>query len=274
MKQEKVIISCALTGAWPTKKDTPAIPITPEEIAVSAYEAYQAGASIVHVHVRDDDGKAVMDPPKFIKVYDLIRERCDVLINLTTSGDLVSSDEVRMQHVLEIKPPFASFDCGSFNWGDSGLFLNSPQFLMKLAEVMRDNNVKPEIEVMDSNMLYNAVRYMDKGLISKPPYFQFCLGVSGGTAATIENLMHLRSLLPEGAIWSAFGIGSAHMPIMMASIALGGNVRVGLEDNIYYSKGRLAKSNVELVERASTVAEASQRGVATVDDARRILGIS
>lgn len=270
---EKVIITCALTGAWPKKANNPAIPETPKEIADSAYEAYQAGASIVHIHTRDENENGCMDTEQFVEIGERIREKCDVITCFTTSGDLVSSDEKRMEHIPLVNTEMASYDCGSFNWGDSDIYKNSPQFLMKLGEVMKELKIKPEIEIMNDSMVYLAKHYIEMGILDTPAHFQFCLGMAGGIEATVENLMHLRSLIPEGSTWSAFGLGHAHMPILMASIALGGHVRVGFEDNVYYRKGQLAKSNAELVARAARVAEESTRGVATVEEAREILGL-
>ncbi|MGB9662873.1 MAG: 3-keto-5-aminohexanoate cleavage protein [Moorellaceae bacterium] len=269
---DKVILTVAPTGAWPTKKDTPYVPLTPEEIADEVYRCYQAGASSVHIHVRDDEGRPSMSFEKFQKTVELIRERCDIVINLTTSGGIGLTDEERMKP-LELKPDLASYDCGSMNWQHNSVFINSPSFLETLAAKMKEHGVKPEIEVFDGGMIYNAIYYLQKGVLESPPFFQIVLGAPGGMAATVENLVFLKNLLPKDAMWSAFGIGRAHLPILYATLALGGHVRVGMEDNIYYSKGVLAKSNAEFVERARRLIEEMGKSVATPDEARMILGI-
>ena len=270
---EKMIISAALTGAWPTKQHNPNIPMTPEEIAEDAYRCWNAGASVVHLHMRDEYGAGTMDKERFSQTTSLIREKCNLILNLTTSGELGASDERRYEHLIEIKPELASYDCGSMNWMHIGVFLNTPQFLEKLGQVMIENDIKPEIECFDTGMVYNALYYIQKGYILKPPYFQLCLGAPGGTVAEIENLVFMKNLLPKNAKWSAFGIGSTHMPILYTTIALGGHVRVGMEDNIYYSKGVLAESNAQFVERAARAGREFGREIATPNEARKILGL-
>ncbi|MFH6838402.1 3-keto-5-aminohexanoate cleavage protein [Providencia sp. 2024EL-00732] len=267
----KTIITVATTGAFPTKNDNPNIPLTPREIAEDVYECWQAGAAIAHLHMRDDEGRGTMDINKFRETVTLIREKCDIVLNLTTSGDLNATDETRMIHLVELKPELASYDCGSMNWAHSGLFINHPAFLEKLGQLMIDNEVRPEIEVFDAGMFYNSLYYIKKNLIKTPAYYQFVLGAAGGISATVENLIFLRSLLPENAHWSAFGIGRGHMPILMTTLAMGGHVRVGMEDNVYYSKGRLAQSNAEFVARAVRLANEVDRAPATPDETRSIL---
>ena len=232
----KTIITVAPTGAWPTKENNPAIPLTPKEIADDVYECWQAGAAIAHLHMRDAEGKGTMDKGRFKEAVVRIRERCDIVLNLTTSGDLNATDETRMAHLIGLRPELGSYDAGSMNWMHTGLFINHPAFLEKLGRVMIEVGVKPEIEVFDAGMLYNALYYMKRGVIEAPPHFQFVLGAAGGTAATVENLVYLKSLLPAGATWSALGIGAGHLPILYATIALGGHVRVGMEDNVLYAE--------------------------------------
>jgi 3-keto-5-aminohexanoate cleavage enzyme len=267
----KIIVTVATTGAWPTKQHNPKVPLTPKDIAADVHECWQAGAAIAHLHMRDKDGKGTMDIGRFTETVGLIREKCDIVINLTTSGDLNATDETRMAHVVALKPELASYDAGSMNWMHSTLFINHPAFLEKLGKTMTEIGVRPEIEVFDAGMLYNAEHYMKKGVITSPGYFQFVLGAAGGMAATVENLVFLRGLLPPGAKWSALGIGAAHLPILYATIAMGGNVRVGLEDNVFYAKGRLAKSNAEFVERAVRLVREADHAPATSADAREIL---
>lgn len=269
----KTMITVAPTGAFPTKEHNPAVPLTPREIADDVYECWQAGAAIAHLHMRDEQGKGTMNKDRFIETVGRIREKCDIVLNLTTSGDLNATDETRMAHIIELKPELASYDAGTMNWGHSTLFVNHPAFLEKLGRTMIENGVRPEIEVFDAGMFYNAAYYMKQGVINSPGYYQFVLGAPGGTAATVENLVYLKSLLPTEAVWSAFGIGAGHMPILFAALSLGGHVRVGMEDNVMYAKGRLAKSNAEFVERAVRLVKEFNNEPATPTDARQILNL-
>ncbi|MFD2181416.1 3-keto-5-aminohexanoate cleavage protein [Rhodoplanes azumiensis] len=267
------IITVATTGAFPTKEHNPNIPLTPKEIAADVHECWQAGAGIAHLHMRDAEGRGTMDKDRFAETVALIRERCDIVLNLTTSGDLNATDETRMAHLIALEPELASYDCGSMNWMHTTLFINHPSFLEALGRTMGAHGVRPEIEVFDAGMFYNAQHYMKKGVIPSPGYFQFVLGAAGGIAATVENLVFLKGLLPADAKWSAFGIGAAHLPILYATIALGGNVRVGMEDNVFYAKGRLAKSNAEFVERAARLIREAGNAVATPAEVREILDL-
>lgn len=271
--KDKVILTVAPTGAWPTKKDTPYVPLQPKEIAEDVYQSYKAGASVAHIHVRDDEDKASMSFEKFEETVRLIREKCDIVLNLTTSGGLGLTDEIRMKPFIELKPEMASYDCGTMNWLHSTVFENSPAFLEKLGTTMQENDVKPEIEVFDAGMVYNALYYLKKGILKAPLHFQFVLGAAGGMAATVENLVFLKSLIPEGSTWGALGIGRGHLPILYATLALGGHVRVGMEDNILYSRGVLAKSNAEFVERAKRLIEEKGKQVATPAETRKILDL-
>ena len=269
----KIIITVATTGAFPTKENNPNVPLTPEEIATDVYECWKAGAAVAHLHMRDDAGKGTMNKERFRETVERIRSQCDIVLNLTTSGDLHATDETRMEHIVELKPEMASYDAGSMNWMHSGLFLNPPQFLEKLGRTMLENNIKPEIEIFDAGMVYNSLYYLKKGVLEAPLHFQFVLGAAGGTAATVENLLHLKSLIPQESTWSAFGIGSGHLPILFATLGMGGHVRVGMEDNVYYAKNRLAKSNAEFVERASRLIKEANHEVATPAEARTILNL-
>lgn len=272
----KTIITAALTGVWPTKKDNPAVPYTPEEIAQDVFACSKAGAAIVHLHMRDENGEGTMDVARFRKTVELIRANkdVDVVINLSTSGDAKSTDETRQLHLKELKPDIASYDCGTMNWMHKGVFFNTPPFLEELGKTLIEHNIKPEIEIFDCGMVYNAIYYQKKGVLKAPMFFQFALGVQGGMDATVENLVFLKNLLPEGSVWGAFGIAGAHLPIMFAALALGGHVRVGLEDNVMFSKGQLAESNAQLVTRAADCIKLFGNEVANADDARRILGLT
>ncbi len=270
---KKTIITVAPTGAWPSKKDNPAIPLTPQEIADDVYDCWQGGAAVAHLHMRDDQGAGTMDAGKFKETVNLIRERCDIVLNLTTSGELNASNERRMAHLIELKPELASYDAGSMNWAHQTLFLNPPDFLEKLGQTMIDSGVKPEIEIFDPGMMYNSFYYMKKGVIKEPAHFQFVLGAAGGIGASVENLVFLKGLLPQNSTWSAFGIGKSATPIMLATVALDGHIRVGMEDNVYYSKGVLATSNRQFVEKAARLIREADKDPATPEKERKILGV-
>jgi uncharacterized protein (DUF849 family) len=272
---EKCIITVATTGAWPKKSDTPYVPTQPQEIAEEVYACWKAGAAIAHIHVREEDESPAMKFEAFKKTVELIREKkdCDIVLNLTTSGsvDPNLTLEDRTKHLKYLKPEMCSYDAGSMNWMHSTVFLNPPPFLEGLAKFTLEHTIKPELEIFDTGMLYNSLYYGNKGLIKAPMHFQLCLGAPGGMTATIENFMHLKSQLPEGSTFSAFGIGAQHLTIMYMTVITGGHVRVGMEDNVYLSKGVFAKSNVDFVEKAKKVIGEFGREVATPAEARRIL---
>lgn len=272
---DKVIITVATTGAFPTKEHNQAIPMTPKEIADDVYKCWKAGAAVAHLHMRDENGQGTMSAEKFEETVSLIRQTgCDIIINCTTSGDLNATDETRMIHLSKVKPEMASYDCGTMNWMNSTVFYNTPPFLEKLGHYMQEHNVKPEIEVFDASFIYNALYYLKKGVLKAPLHFQLCMGAPGGIAATIENLVFLKNLLPSDCTWSAFGIGANHLPILLATIAMGGNIRIGMEDNIYYAKGELAKSNSQFVERAVRIIKEAGKQPATPNEAKKILSLN
>ncbi len=280
-EKTKTIITAALTGAV-----TPAgynIPQTPQQIADDAYACWKAGAAIVHLHMRADDGKGAMDRDKFEETVKLIRahEDCDVVINCTSSGWTVehpATDEERYEHHMTVPGiEMGSYDAGTFNWMPSAVFMNSPQFLEKIGDAYMSKGIKPEIEIFDAGMLGITDYFVKKGHLSTPCHFQFCLGILGGMPATIENLNYLVDKIPAGSTWSAFGVGKGHMPILYAALALGGHVRVGLEDNVVYGYdddgSKIMATNVMLVERAVKAIELFGNKVATPEEARAILGI-
>lgn len=273
----KVFITAALTGAVTPKDINEHIPMTPEEIAEDAYNCWKAGAAVVHLHMRDDNGTGSMELARFEKTVKLLRARkdCDVVICCTSSGTRhpITSEE-RMVHFKSIPEiEMGSYDVGTFNWGTAGVFENSPQFLVELANCYREHDVKPEVEIFDMGMLGNAKYYLKTGVLDAPLYCQFCLGVLGAMESTVDNLQYLVRHMPEGTKWSAFGIGKDHVPIMFAALALGADgIRVGLEDNVMFSKGVKA-TNVMLVERAVRVVKEFGKEIATSAEAREILGI-
>ena len=273
----KVIITCALCGAGTTKAQTPHVPITPEEIAADVVAVAKAGAAIAHIHVRDENGVNCMEPSRFIEVVNLVREEVakagvDIVINCTTSGGKWPEDK-RLGHLPELLPEMCSYDPGTMNWGNSYVFLNTPQFLERLGLLAQELHIKPEIEIFDAGMLDNLKYYFKKGILKQPCHIQFVLGVAGGMPGNIESLAYLLPRIPEGSTWSITGIGKAHMPCMLAGLAAGCNgLRVGLEDNIYMEKGVLA-TNVSLVERAVKLSQDAGREIATAEEARQILGL-
>jgi uncharacterized protein (DUF849 family) len=218
-----------------------------------------------------------MEYEKFKEAVDLIRtnKECDIILNLTTSGsvDPNLTLEDRSKHLVELRPEMCSYDAGSMNWMNTTLFLNPPDFLEGLGKLTQEINVKPELEIFDTGMLYTSLYYLKKGILKAPMHFQFCLGAPGGMTATIDNFMHLLKQIPEGSTFSAFGVGAQWLTILYMTVITGGHIRVGMEDNIYMSKGVLAKSNVEFVEKAKTVATEYGREIATPADARKILGL-
>jgi 3-keto-5-aminohexanoate cleavage enzyme len=273
--EEKIIVTAALTGSRPTKEMNPAVPYSPKEIAEAAVECYKAGAAIVHIHVRDPKtGRPDFKIELFKEVLEGIRERCDLLVNLTTSGLFLNGSDVISQRLqpVHLKPDLCSFDLGSINFRDR-VFFNSPQWAEAAAKCMHEEGVKPEIEVFDVGHIYQAVDLMQRGLIDDPPYFQLCMGVKWGMEASPENLLFMKSKLPPNAEWSVLGVAKDQLSMITMGILLGGNIRVGFEDNLYLRKGVLASSNAEMVEMAVDLAERLGREVATPQEARKILGI-
>ena len=290
--QRKVIISCAVTGSADTPGRNPAVPVTPEQIATSALDAAKAGAAIVHIHVRDPQTtKPSMDIAHYREVVERIRASgSDVLINLTTGpgarfthdendpskagpGSVLRSPEQRVRHVVELKPDICSLDMGSLNMGDR-VFVNTPSHLQKMAEAIKNAGVMPELEVFETGHLLLAKNFIDKGYVKPPGMFQICLGISWGQPATPEAMTYMRSLLPPEAPWFAFGISLHQFPMVAQTVLLGGHPRVGLEDNIYLEKGKLAPSNAALVEKAAKIVEILGDAVATPREARQILGLA
>jgi 3-keto-5-aminohexanoate cleavage enzyme len=271
---EKLIISVGITGSRITRQQTPYIPVTPEEIARSGIEAWKAGASILHVHVRDPKtGLGTQDLSIFKEIVDRIRSETDAILCLTTSGipgrNLPISERL---NPLSLNPELVSFDAGSINMGEH-VFLNLPEFLEALAKKTLERGIKPELEVFEVGMVYTCLRYLEKGLLKAPLHFQFVLGTTAGMPATPKSLLHFSEIIPQGSTWSVIGIGPGQLPMAMMGMIMGGHVRVGLEDNIYYSKGVLAKSNEELVDRVVRIAKEFGREVAKPQESRKILSL-
>jgi 3-dehydrocarnitine:acetyl-CoA trimethylamine transferase len=287
----KIIVSCAITGSADTPARNRAVPVTPVEIAVSAIDAAKAGAAIVHIHVRDPQTtRPSMDLALYREVVERIRASgSDVLINLTTgpgarfipgtdnplkpsAGSTLSLPTERVRHVIELAPEICSLDMGSMNMGKQ-VFMNTPPHLEAMAVSTRDAGVMPELEVFEAGHLLLAKQMIETGHIKPPGLFQICLGISWGQPATPEALIYMRSLLPAGCVWFSFGISLHQFPIAAQTILLGGHVRVGLEDNLYLEKGKLAPSNAVLVEKAAKIIDILGDQVATPEEARQMLGL-
>lgn len=268
---EKLIITAALTGAEVTRAQQPALPITPEEIAEAAHACAQAGASIVHVHARNPDGSPSQDKEIYRQIMAQVRARCDVIVQVSTGGAVGMSAQERLAPVT-LRPEMATLSMGSVNFGGD-VFMNHPSDMDVFARTMHEYGVKPELEIFDSGMLTTANRWLSKGLLQGPAHFDLVLGIPGAMAGTPEALMFLRAQLPPGATWTVAGIGAAQLPLGTLAIVLGGHVRVGFEDNVYYRKGELATSNAQLVARIARISRELDRPVATPDEARALLGL-
>jgi 3-keto-5-aminohexanoate cleavage enzyme len=267
---DPLIITCAPVGAEITLDETPYLPYTPKLLGETARAVREAGGSIIHVHCRNDDGTNTHSVERFREAYDAIRSESDLIVQFSTGGAIGMTPDERAS-VLELKPEMATLTCGSVNFGDD-IFENSFPIMRGILKKMDEYGVKPELEIFDKGHLANARRLAKEGLLAFPQHADFVLGVPGGLEATVQNLCELVDDLPAGCTWSVAGVGRQQLAMAMAAIAMGGHVRVGLEDNLYYTKGRLAR-NEELVARVARIAEEFGRPVATPDQARSLLGL-
>lgn len=273
---DKLIITCAPVGAEVTKADNPAVPYGPAEIAEAALGAVRAGASIVHLHARTADGTPSQDPALFKDLFKRVKAEADPILQISTGGAVTATtaerlaplDDPEIVALLEM----ASFTCGTVNFGDE-VFMNSPEFLLALARKLKATGIKPEVEVFEPGMIANAMRLAKKGEVQHPLHFDFVLGVPGAMPGGIRQLQFLVDSLPAMCTWCVAGVGAHQLPLATMAILMGGHVRVGLEDNLYYRKGELAESNAQLVARIVRLAKELGREVATPDEAREILGI-
>lgn len=268
---EKLIITAAICGAEVTKEQNPAVPYTVEEVQREAKSAYDAGASIIHLHVREDDGTPTQSKERFKECMDAIREVCpDAIIQPSTGGAVGMTDLERLQPT-ELGPEMATLDCGSVNFGGDEVFLNSENTIINFGKIMQERGVKPEIEVFDKGMVDLAIRYHKQGYIDAPMHFDFVLGVQ--MTATARDLAFMVDSIPAGSTWTVAGLGRHQFNMATLAIIMGGHARVGFEDNLYLEKGVLAKSNGELVEKVVKLANILGREVATPDEAREILSL-
>jgi uncharacterized protein (DUF849 family) len=287
-----VVLTCAVTGAGDTTSKSPHVPVTPKAVADAAIEAAKAGASIAHIHARDPEtGQGSRDPKLFKEIVDRIRDSdTDIVINITAGmgGDWISDadnpampgpgtdmigPEERLAHVKECMAEICSLDCGTLNFSDTDMiYISTPPSLRKMAALVQEWGVKPELEVFDLGHIRFAKAMVEEGLINAPPMFQLCLGIPWGADQTVETMAAMKAQLPQGASWASFGISRGQMPMMAAAVALGGNVRVGLEDNIYLDRGVLA-TNGQLVTRAREIIERMGARIITPQEARNKLGL-
>jgi uncharacterized protein (DUF849 family) len=289
----EVIVTCAVTGAGDTVGKHPAIPVTPQQIADAVIDSANAGASVAHIHVRDPDtGKGSRDCRLYREVVERVRSRnVDIILNLTAGmgGDFELGDRdpkiagpntdlvgplERLVHIEELRPEICTLDCGTLNFGDGNLiYISTPAYLRAGARRIRELGVKPELEVFDTGHLWFASQMHKEGLLDDPPLFQFCLGIPWGAPADTTTMKAMKDNLPSGAVWAGFGIGRMQMPMVAQAVLLGGNVRVGLEDNLYLGKGVFA-SNGQLVEKAIKIIELLGARALTPAEARRKLGLA
>jgi len=286
-----VIITCAVTGAGDALSRHPDLPVTPEQISEAVISAAKAGAAVAHIHVRDPEtGQGSRDVELFRQVVERVRDSdTDVIINLTAGmggawfpgdedpslpgpgTDMIGPEE-RLAHVEALRPEICSLDCGTMNFGNNEIYISTPDYLWKMAGLIQSWGVKPELEVFDLGQIWFANELIEAGRIDRPPLFQICLGIPWGAPANTESMMAMRNALPAGANWAGFAIARMEMPMVAQAVLLGGNVRVGLEDNLYLSKGVLA-SNAQLVERAVGVIESLDSRVIGPAEAREQLGL-
>jgi 3-keto-5-aminohexanoate cleavage enzyme len=275
--KDKVIITVAPTGSIPTRKDTPYLPITAEEVAEETRRSYDAGASVVHLHARNPEtGEPTSDLDVFRSYLEEIKKRCPIITQITTGGGATTlglGPEARLRAVEELKPDLASLNAGSMNFGRK-LFPNPPDVMELFAKRMKELKVKPEFEIYDLGMINNVIHWIIKPGLADPPYrFSFVMGVLGGIQPSLRNLAILIQDLPENSTFQVIGIGRHQLSLGAAGVSAGGGLRVGFEDNIYLKRGVLAKSNAELVSSAVKIIEGMGKEVASVEEARRIIGI-
>ena len=273
MSAHKVIITAAISGAEVTQENNPAVPYTIEQYVREAKLAHDAGAAIIHLHARFDDGTPTQDRERFRVIIDAIQAACpDVIIQPTTGGATGMTTEERLQPT-ELNPEMASLDCGTMNFGGDDIFVNTENMIIEFAARMSERGIKPELECFDKSHVDMALRLVRKGYIQPPLHFNFVLGVNGGATGTPRDLLFLKESLPEGATFTVTGIGRCQLDMNVMGMLLGGHVRVGFEDNLKYNRDRNAVSNAEFVERIVRIVKELNLEIATPAEARQILGM-
>jgi uncharacterized protein (DUF849 family) len=272
--EDPVIITVAPTGPLTTRANHPELPVTPAQIGQAVAEAGEAGAAVAHVHARDADERPTADPGIYAEIADEIRKRCDIVVQASTGVGLEVSCEDRLGILAsgDAEVTMATLNPASMTFGQ-GTFCNPPWFVERLAELMKEHNIQPELEIYDFGHVGLCADLVRRGLVRGPLQFSFVMGVRGGMPGDPGLLPTLISMLPDGAIWQAIGIGRAQLPLSFAALALGGNIRVGFEDNVYFHKGQLAESNAQFVRRAVELVNAAGREVASPDYVRTRLGV-
>jgi 3-keto-5-aminohexanoate cleavage enzyme len=266
------VLTAALTGPIATKADNPALPVTPEEIAAEAKAAWEAGASIVHIHLRDGDGRPTADLDIARRVVALIKQACPVLIQLSTGVGLGVPLEQRAR-LVETCPAMATLNVCSMTFNDAE-FLNPPAEVRRLAARMRELGVKPELELYDTGHVEMALALVEEGLLAEPLQFSLVLGVRGGMPASVESILHVVGRLPPGAVWQAIGIGRHNLTMTAIGLAMGGNARTGMEDTLMLRRGEPAPGNGALVQRLADVTRALDRPIASVEQTAELLGLA
>lgn len=288
MSDNKVVITVAVTGSIGDKSKHPDLPVSPQEIAASALEAHKAGASVVHVHVRDPDtAEPAMDFALYREAFERIRDASDMVINLTTgagarvipdesdpvgfeTGTSWRSPQKRTEHIVKLKPELCSLDVGSMNFGPR-VFANAVPHIEDMAAQIQAAGVKAELEVFDMGHIEIAKHLIKKGLVDPPPIFQLCLGIAWGIPANSKTMLQMKEALPDNALWAGFGVGPTSFPMVAQSALLGGNVRIGFEDNFYLGRGIPAQSNAQLVEKAVHILQSLDKEPASPQETREIL---
>lgn len=280
--RNKVVITCALTGVAADRRQCPAIPYTPEEIAEEARRAYEAGASVVHIHAREDDGRPSHRVEVYREIMERTRSKCPVILNFSTGAVGIPAEQ-RVAHIRELAPEIGALNMGSMNYAKYSaarkefvfdhVFANPFKDILLFLETMKAAGVKPELECFDTGHIRNAEPLIDMGLLQSPIQYSLILGVLGGAPPTARTLAFMADLLDPRDTWEVIGISHNQWELVAAALALGGNIRVGLEDNFYVSPGVMARSNGDLVEKAVRMVRDVGREVATVDEARQILGL-
>jgi 3-keto-5-aminohexanoate cleavage enzyme len=272
---DPAIITVAPTGPLTTRENHPGLPVTPQQIGEAVAQAADAGAAVAHVHARGADERPTADPAVYAEIARQIRERCDIVVQVSTGVGLAVSCEERVQIISsgDVDVTMATLNPASMTFGQ-GTFSNPPWFVERLAELMKARGIRPELEVYDFGHVGLCTDLVRRGFVEGPLQFSFVMGVRGGMPGDPALLPTLIAMLPEGSIWQAIGIGRAQLPLSFAALALGGNIRVGFEDNVYFHKGQLAESNAQFVRRAVELVHASGREVATPSYVRERLAVA
>lgn len=279
---DKVVLTCAVSGVLANRNQCPGIPYTPAEIGEECRRAYDAGAAVVHIHARNDDGSPTFSPATFAAIKEEVRKRCSIILNFST-GTILEDVSEQVQYIKEVRPEIAALNMGTMNYSKYSrkqkdfvfdmIFPNTYGKIRKLLEAMNEAGVKPELECFDTGHTHGTWPLIEMGVLKPPFQFSFIVNVLGGIPPTVESLQLQRQIMPEGSQWEVIGISHGHWKMLASALVLGGNIRTGLEDHLYLPNGEMAKSNGDLVETAAHLARTVGREPATVEEARAILGL-